>query len=38
MGHMLLEATRQFDAASGAVIVLKDSLQEWRIVAHVRDG
>jgi len=38
MGHMLLEATRQFDAISGAVIVLKDSLQEWRIVAHVRGG
>jgi signal transduction histidine kinase len=38
MGHMLLEAVRQFDAASGAVIVSKDSLQEWRIVAHVRDG
>ncbi len=38
MGHILLEATRQFDAVSGAVIVLKDSLQEWRIVAHVRNG
>ena len=38
MGHMLLEATRQFDADSGAVIVSKDTLQEWRIVAHVRDG
>jgi signal transduction histidine kinase len=38
MGYMLLEATRQFDAISGAVIVLKDSLQEWRIIAHVRDG
>jgi len=38
MGHMLLEATRQFDAVSGVVIVLKDSLQEWRIVAHVRHG
>ena len=38
MGHMLLEATRQFNAMSGAVVVLKDSLQEWRIVAHVRDG
>ena len=37
MGHMLLEATRQFDATSGAVIVLKDSLQQWRIVAHARD-
>ncbi|HET7756831.1 MAG TPA: GAF domain-containing sensor histidine kinase [Steroidobacteraceae bacterium] len=38
MGHMLLEATRQFDAVSGAVIVLKDSVQEWRIIAHVREG
>jgi signal transduction histidine kinase len=38
MGHMLLEATRQFDAISGAVIVRKDALQEWRIVAHVREG
>jgi signal transduction histidine kinase len=38
MGHMLFEATRQFEAISGAVIVLKDSLQEWRIVAHVREG
>ncbi len=38
LGHVLLEATRQFDAASGAVVVSKDSLQEWRIAAHVRDG
>ncbi len=38
MGHMLLETTRQFDAASGSVIVSKDALQEWRILAHVRDG
>ncbi len=38
LGHVLLEATRQFDAASGAVIVSKDSLQQWRIAAHVRDG
>ncbi|HEX4387487.1 MAG TPA: GAF domain-containing protein [Steroidobacteraceae bacterium] len=38
MGHMLLEATRQFDAVSGAVIVLKDSQQEWRVVAHVLQG
>jgi signal transduction histidine kinase len=38
MGHILLEATRQFDAISGVVIVLKDSAQEWRIIAHVRDG
>ena len=38
MGHMLLEVARQFDAAAADVIVLKDSLQEWRIVAHVCDG
>jgi len=38
MGHMLLETTRQFGAASGSVIVSKDSLQEWRVLAHVRDG
>jgi len=38
MGHMLLETTRQFAASSGSVIVSKDSLQEWRILAHVRDG
>src|SRR6201994_2867712 len=38
MGHMLLEAARQFNAASGAVIVSKDTLQEWRVIAHVRDG
>jgi signal transduction histidine kinase len=38
LGHLLLEATRQFDAASGAVVVSKDSLQQWRIAAHVRDG
>src|SRR5262249_29416340 len=35
MGHMLLEATRQFGAASGDVVVRDDSLQEWRVVAHV---
>jgi len=38
MGHMILEATRQLDAASGAVIVAKHSLHEWRVLAHVRDG
>jgi signal transduction histidine kinase len=38
MGHMLLETTRQFNAASGSVIVSKDSLHEWRVMAHVRDG
>lgn len=38
LGHLLLETTRQFDAASGAVVVSRDSLQEWRIAAHVREG
>ena len=38
MGHMLLEATRQFDACSGDVVVRDDSRQEWRVVAHVHDG
>lgn len=38
LGHLLLEATRQFRAESGAVVVSRDSLQEWRIAAHVRDG
>jgi signal transduction histidine kinase len=38
MGHIVLEAARQFDAASGTVVVSKDALQEWRILAHVRDG
>ena len=38
LGHLLLEATRQFNAASGAVVVSRDSLQEWRIAAHVREG
>ena len=38
MGHMLLEATRQFDAATGAVIVSKESAQTWRMVAYVKDG
>jgi len=38
MGHMLLEATRQFDAISGDVVVRDDFRQEWRVVAHVRDG
>ncbi len=38
LGHLLLEATRQFDAVSGAVVVSRDSLQEWRIAAHVNAG
>jgi signal transduction histidine kinase len=38
LGHLLLETARQFEAASGSIIVSKESLKEWRIVAHVRDG
>jgi signal transduction histidine kinase len=38
MGHMLLEATRQFGAVSGDVVLRDDSRQEWRVVAHVHDG
>jgi signal transduction histidine kinase len=38
MGHMLLEATRQFGAISGDVVLRDDSRQEWRLVAHVHDG
>ncbi len=38
MGHMLLEATRQLKSVGGTVILLKDQLQEWRIIAYVKDG
>jgi len=38
MGHILLEATRQLDASGGAVILLKDPLQEYRVIAYVEDG
>ncbi|HEY1284273.1 MAG TPA: GAF domain-containing sensor histidine kinase [Steroidobacteraceae bacterium] len=38
MGHLLLEATRQLKAVGGTVILLKDQLQEWRIIAYVKDG
>lgn len=38
LGHMLLETARQFDAASGSIIVAKENLKEWRILAHARDG
>ncbi|HTY49228.1 MAG TPA: GAF domain-containing sensor histidine kinase [Steroidobacteraceae bacterium] len=38
LGTVLLEATRQFDAASGMVIIRKDSPPSWHIAAHVSDG
>jgi len=37
-GHVLLETVRQLDAAAGTIIVLKDALNEWRVIANVRDG
>lgn len=38
MRHLLLEATRQADAAGGSVVLLKEQLHEWRVVAYVKDG
>ncbi len=38
LGHVLLEATRQFDAAAGNVIVLHNQPAIWEIVAHVEAG
>jgi signal transduction histidine kinase len=38
LGHVLLEATRQFDAAAGNVIVRHDEPAVWEIVAHVDGG
>jgi signal transduction histidine kinase len=38
MGHILLEATRQFGAICGDVVVRDDTRQEWRVVAHVHNG
>jgi signal transduction histidine kinase len=38
LGHVLLEATRQFDAAAGNVIIRHDSPAVWEIVANVDAG
>ena len=38
LGHVLLEATRQFDAAAGNVIVRHNEPAIWEIVAHVEGG
>jgi signal transduction histidine kinase len=38
LGHVLLEATRQFNAAAGNVIVRHDSPAVWEIVANVDAG
>jgi signal transduction histidine kinase len=38
MSSMLVEVTRQLDAASGSVIVLDDAAGQWRVVTYVKDG
>jgi signal transduction histidine kinase len=38
MRALLLEATRQLGADGGSVILWKEALQEWRIVAYARGG
>jgi len=38
LGGLLLEATRQLNAAGGTVIMLKDAEQAWRIIAYVKNG
>lgn len=38
LGHVLLEATRQFDAPAGSVIVLHNQPPIWEVVAHVSGG
>jgi signal transduction histidine kinase len=38
MGYMLLEAARQLRASAGAIAMLNVAGDEWRIMAHVRDG
>ena len=38
MGGLLLEATRQLNAAGGSVILLKDAEEAWRMIAFVKNG
>jgi signal transduction histidine kinase len=38
LGHVLLEATRQLDAAAGTVVVRDDEKDEWCVYASVRGG
>jgi signal transduction histidine kinase len=37
-GHMLLEMVHQLQAAAGTVVALTPAGDEWRVMAHVRDG
>lgn len=36
--HALLQAVRQFDAAAGVVVMLSETDEQWRVIAHVRAG
>jgi signal transduction histidine kinase len=38
MASMLLEMTRELDAASGAVVLLDDAREQWHLLAYVREG
>lgn len=38
MGGLLLESTRQVNAAGGSVILLKDAEEAWRMIAYVKNG
>ena len=38
LGSVLLEMTREVDAASGSVILLDDIAEQWRLLAYVKDG
>ena len=38
MGGLLLETTRQVNAAGGSVILLKDADEAWRMIAYVKNG
>jgi len=37
-GHVLLEAKERVEAAGGAVVVRDAAQDEWRVLAHMRDG
>lgn len=38
LGHMLLETAHQLGAAAGAIVMLNNAGEEWRVMANVREG
>lgn len=38
LAHMLLETARQLEAAGGSIVMLSPDGNQWRIMAHVREG